>query len=95
MPTTREIPATVRGAMAASVAADLHAAIGTIAARGATDLRARVVGAMTSAARGPVDRRKAGAMIGAAATAAEAGAISTSSASGTASRRHPWCGRRR
>lgn len=88
MPITKETRATVRAAMAATVAAGLLAAVETIAARVAMDLRAPAADAMTSAGRAPADRRKGGAMIKAVATVVEADALSSSSA--IASLRRQW-----
>ena len=98
MPITRETRATVRAAMAASVAAaGLRAGIGMIAGLVATGLRVPAAGAMTSAGRVPVVRRKAGAMsaVEVAATVVEAGAISISSGIAIGSLRLRWCGRLR
>lgn len=88
----------VRAAMVANVgaAAGLPAEIGMIAGRVAMGLRVPVVGAMTSAGRVLVVRRKAGAMnVAAAAIVAEAGAISSSSGIVIASQRRRSCGRRK
>ena len=92
MPITRETRAIVRAAMAVSAAEALRAVIGMIADRAATGLRVRG-DVMTNAGRAAMDRRKVGAMIGAAVIAAEEGVRSSSR--GSASRHRPWCGLRR